>query len=232
MLSRALWRIRGYLGENALLKVGLISIVFAAMLAVTVAVAVVSFRGGETEKLQIEDEPSEGREAETLPVTTANWPEPSQEQIAAAGDPRYYPPQQDAELSLTVEAIGLYGVPVINSESQEALDRGVIHLPQTPMPWEERPQKNVFLAGHRLGWPGTWSHLVFFNLDKLRKNDSVVLGDRSGNLYEYRVTEMFTVYPMAEWAIDPVRGRDMVTLMTCTYPDLQNRLVVRADRVK
>jgi hypothetical protein len=31
--------------------------------------------------------------------------------------------------------------------------------------------------------------------------------------------------------VDPVRGRDMVTLQTCTFPDLRNRLMIRADRV-
>lgn len=33
------------------------------------------------------------------------------------------------------------------------------------------------------------------------------------------------------WAVDPVRGRDMVTLQTCTYPTFENRLIVRADGV-
>ena len=43
----------------------------------------------------------------------------------------------------------------MNSNTLEALDRGVVHLPQTPMLWEERKQKNVYLAGHRVGYPGT-----------------------------------------------------------------------------
>lgn len=29
----------------------------------------------------------------------------------------------------------------------------------------KREQKNVYLAGHRLGWLGTGSHMIFFNLD-------------------------------------------------------------------
>ena len=49
--------------------------------------------------------------------------------------------------------------------------------------------------------------------------------------YEYRVSEVFVVEPGADWVVDPVRGRDMVTLQTCTFPDLLNRLIVRADRV-
>src|SRR5215210_1796964 len=193
------------------------------------------------EKLEIDDEepaddeptrekPSAKSEPETLPVSSADWPEPSGEEVAAPRAPRYYPRREDGVLTLTVDAIGLYDVPVINENSQQALDNGVIHFPQTPMPWEGREQKNVYLAGHRLGWPGTGSRLVFYNLDKLSDGDTVVLKDRSGAAYEYRVSEVFVVEPNADWAVDPVRGRDMVTLQTCTFPAFENRLIVRADR--
>jgi sortase A len=107
----------------------------------------------------------------------------------------------------------------------------VIHLPRTPMPREEREQKNVFLAGHRLGYESTCSRLVFFNLDKPKEGDSVVLKDGSGTTYEYGASEIFVAEPDAEWAVDPVRERDMVTLQTCTYPALENRLVVHTDGV-
>jgi sortase A len=192
------------------------------------------------EKLEIDDEPPEEtraverpkqREAETLPVAPDAWPAPSGQEVAAAQEPRYYPQRQDGVMTLTVEGIGLYDVPVINANSQEALDNGVIHFPQTPMPWEERDQKNVYLAGHRLGFPNTGSRLVFYNLDKLKEGDSVVLEDSLGEPYEYRVSEVFVVEPDADWVVDPVRGRDIVTLQTCTFPDLLNRLIVRADRV-
>ena len=42
---------------------------------------------------------------------------------------------------------------------------------------------------------------------------------------------LFVVESNDDWVVDPVRGRDMVTLQTCTFPDLLNRLIVRADRV-
>ena len=58
----------------------------------------------------------------------------------------------------------------------------------------------------------------------------MVLEDSLGEHYEYRVSEVFVVEPGADWVVDPVRGRDMVTLQTCTFPDLLNRLIVRADR--
>jgi sortase A len=193
------------------------------------------------EKLEIDDEPAEEppkqppkqREAhkKTLPVAPQGWPAPSTQEVAAAREPRYYPQRQDGVMTLTVDAIGLYDVPVINANTQEALDVGVIHFPQSPMPWEEREQKNVYLAGHRLGWEGTGSRLVFYNLDKLKEGDTVVLEDSLGEPYEYRVSEAFVVEPDADWVVDPVRGRDTVTLQTCTFPDLLNRLIVRADRV-
>jgi sortase A len=191
------------------------------------------------EKLEIDDEePSEKAaeprregEAQPLAVPPEDWPEPSADEVAAALEPRYYPQRQDGVMTLTVDAIGLYDVPVINENSQGALDNGVIHFPQTPMPWDERGQKNVYLAGHRLGWEGTGSRLVFYNLDKLREGDAVVLEDSLGEAYEYEVNEVFVVEPDADWVVDPVRGRDTVTLQTCTFPDLLNRLIVRADRV-
>jgi sortase A len=73
--------------------------------------------------------------------------------------------------------------------------------------------------------------MVFFNLDKLQEGDSVIVEDLSGNPYEYKVSEVFAVEPDTEWAIDPVRGRDMLTLQTCTYPDGENRIIVRVDRI-
>ena len=177
--------------------------------------------------------PSEKKAQQTLPVAPdPSWPKPSSTEVAAAEAPRYYPQRQDGVMTLTVEALGLYDVPVINTNTQEALDNGVIHFPQTPMPWdEERAQKNVYLAGHRLGFPGTGSRLVFYNLDELSNGDLIVLKDSLGVPYEYRVSESFVVEPDAEWVVQPVRGRDMVTLQTCTFPDLVNRLIVRADRV-
>jgi sortase A len=196
------------------------------------------------EKLEIDDEESTGKEKEAtkrreprgtqktpLPVTPdTSWPAPSRQEVAAAEEPRYYPQRQDGVMSLTVDAIGLYEVPVINANTQEALDTGVIHFPQTPMPWDDQDQKNVYLAGHRLGFPDTGSRLVFYNLDKLKEGDAVVLKDSLGEAYEYRVREVFVVEPGADWAVDPVRGRDVVTLQRCTFPDLVNRLIVRADR--
>jgi sortase A len=168
----------------------------------------------------------------TLPVAPEWWPWPTDGEIEEANADRYDPPNEDAVLALSVESIGLYGVPVVDSGSDEDLDQGVIHLPETPMPWEEREQKNVYLAGHRVGNRDTTGRMVFFNLDKLESGDEITLKDSSGESYEYEVSEIFVVKPSADWVIDPVRNRDMLTLQTCTYHTFfANRIVVRADRV-
>jgi sortase A len=234
-----------------LLRVGLAMMLFAVTLA-AVVVVVVNLSGSKEPAAPVErqateepskeqateepsqtpyEEPSQESEVVTLPIVPQDWPQPSGEEVAATQAPRYYIPPRDSALSLTVDAIGLYDVPVINSNDPTALDQGVIHVPQTPMPWEQRPQKNVYLAGHRLGYPGTGSRLVFYNLNKLTQGDSVLLKDGAGDTYEYRVSEVFVVTPDADWVVDPVRNRDIVTLQTCTMPDFKNRIVVRADRI-
>jgi sortase A len=135
-------------------------------------------------------------------------------------------------MGLTIEALGIYDAPVFNSDGRWALANGVAHNPQTSLPWSPTPQRNVYLAGHLMGYRGTWSRMIFYNLDKLKRGDEVVLRDRSGTSYRYRVSEVFITDPTDVWVMGQVRGRDMVTLQTCTpYPTFEKRLIVRADRV-
>jgi sortase A len=135
-------------------------------------------------------------------------------------------------MDLTIEAIGIYDAPVFDSKSQWALANGVAHHPQTSLPWSPTPQRNVYLAGHRMGYRGTWSRMIFYNLDALKQGDEVVLKDRAGTSYRYRVSKLLVVDPTDTWVMGQVRGRDMVTLQTCTpYPTFEKRLIVRADRI-
>ena len=172
-------------------------------------------------------------EQRTLPVADDNhWAPPTDEELREVNAPRAYELPPGALMSLTVEAMGLREVPVFNSDTQSALAQGVIHEPETSLPWSNTPETNVFLAGHRLGYQGTSSRLVFYNLNELAKGDRVVLKDREGKSYHYRVSEMFVVDPTDVWVMGKEVGRDMVTLQTCTpYPTFHKRLIVRADRV-
>ena len=185
-------------------------------------------------RAQPEPQPESGTkpEQETLPVSDDEWPAPTDEELQAASGPRHYGLPPGAIMGLTIKAIGLHGVPVINSDSQWAFDSGVVHEPETSLPWSDTPQRNVYLAAHRLGYRGTWSRLVFYNLDKLEQGDRVVLEDRDGRAYEYRVSETFVVDPPDVWVMGQVQGRDMLTLQTCTpIPTFDKRLIVRAERI-
>ena len=160
------------------------------------------------------------------------WAEPTQEELESANAARHYELLPGAIMGLTIRSMDLYNAPVFDSRSRWALANGVAHVPETSLPWSPTPQRNVYLAGHRMGYRGTWSRMIFYNLDKLREGDKVVLKDRQGRSYEYRVSETFLADPDDSWVMGQVRGRDMLTLQTCTpYPTFQKRLIVRADRV-
>jgi sortase A len=175
-------------------------------------------------------EPEPAREVPT--VATADWPMPTNQEIEAASEPRHYDLPRGAVMGLTINALGLHNVPVFDSNGRWALDNGVAHLPGTSFPWSNIPQRNVYIAGHRLGWRGTESHLVFYDLDKLSRGDKILLENRDGQKFWYRVTEAFVTDPGDSWVMGQVRGRDMVTLQTCTpIPAFDKRLIVRADRI-
>jgi sortase A len=162
----------------------------------------------------------------------AGWHAPTQEELQGANGERHYKLLPGAVMGLTIHSIGVYNAPVFDSDSQWALATGVAHVPETSLPWSQSAQRNVFLAGHRMGYRGTWSRMIFYNLDKLKEGDKVVLKDRTGRPYEYQVSETFLAEPSDSWVMGQVRGRDMLTLQTCTpIPTFQKRLIVRADRV-
>lgn len=135
----------------------------------------------------------------------------------------------DQTLYLTVPKLGLEDLTVYNSYSEESLDDSVIHLPDTGFPWQ--PGANTYIAGHRMGYLGTDSFLVFFRLNELDKGDEITLEDALGREYTYRVTEQVVVGPEDVHVMDPVPGRSTVSLQTCTLPDYSERLIVRGDLV-
>jgi sortase A len=169
---------------------------------------------------------------QTLPVDDYDYPLPTDRQLRAANQPRRYDLPPGAVMGLTINALELRNVPVISSDATQALDQGVIHLPGTSYPWSGTPERNVYLAGHRLGWPGTGSHLVFYRLNELGGGERVTLRDSRGGRYHYRVIESFVVRAEESWVTGRVRGRDLLTLQTCTpIPTFEKRLIVRAERI-
>lgn len=179
--------------------------------------------------------PTSGHRPERQEVTTQSsekTPSQSSRQAHQVDQaPQYHLPP-GVIMTLTIPSIGLENAPVLDSDTKSALDRGVVHLPDTSMPWSDTPERNVYLAGHRLGWPGTGSHLIFYRLNELTGGEKVTLRARDGTRYNYKVLESFAVRPDENWVTGRVRGRDLLTLQTCTpIPTFQKRLIVRAERI-
>ncbi len=143
---------------------------------------------------------------------------------------------------LSVPALGISGTPVIDENSEAALTAGTMHLPGTGFPWQEGA--NTYIAGHRVGYPGTPSDRIFFDLPSISMGDEVTLTDANGETYSYAVSEIFAVTPFDTWVTEPT-GTDTVTLQVCTEtpddwftigPRLMSsgpesgRLIVRATR--
>ena len=139
-------------------------------------------------------------------------------------------PPKSGDLSLTVpEMRRVESTPVYTGppNDEDALHDGTLHVNSTGFPWQDG--SNVYIAGHRLGFPGTASYLVFWDLNKLEDGDKVILTDANGTRYNYEVFKKFVVNPGAYSVTEPVPGRSIVSLQTCTLPDYSQRLIVQAE---
>jgi sortase A len=143
----------------------------------------------------------------------------------------------DAMMSLSVPAMGISDIPVVEGTSEASLSQGVGHVPGTGYPWV--PGSNTYIAGHRVGYPGTPSDHVFWNLPNLGQGDQILLTDSNGTTYTYAVSEIFEVSP-TDLSVTAPTGGDVVSLQTCieNYGDYWTpgpnwfvRYVVRAERV-
>lgn len=106
-------------------------------------------------------------------------------------------------------------------------DYAGVHIKHTGFPWEE--EANVYIAGHRLGFPDTNSHLAFWDLNKLQEGDEFYITDSEGRKYTYKVFNKFVATPGNLSVLAPVEGKNIVTLQTCTLPDYTNRFLVRGE---
>jgi sortase A len=143
----------------------------------------------------------------------------------------------DAMMSLSVPAMGISDIPVVEGTSEASLSQGAGHVPGTGYPWV--PGSNTYIAGHRIGYPGTPSDHVFWNLPNLGQGDQILLTDSNGTTYTYAVSEIFEVSP-TDLTVTAPTGGDVVSLQTCIEdygdywtpgPNWFVRYVVRAERV-
>ena len=144
--------------------------------------------------------------------------------------PRIQTPE-NKELRLTVPGMDRVDeVPVYDAAEpgyDKALHDGVVHVRGTGFPWQKGA--NVYIAGHRVGYPGTKSNLVFWDLNTLQKGDEILLTDSDGTQYTYKVFEKRVISPSEVGILRPIAGKNIVSLQTCTLPDYSHRLIVRGE---
>ena len=150
------------------------------------------------------------------------------DQYATSGGPA------DKTLEITIpkmRQIENDAVPGAAGNDEQALkESAAIHLKGTGFPWQQ--EANVYLAGHRLGYPATDSFLAFYDLNKLENGDKAFVTDSEGTEYTYEVFDEFIVGPEETSVTKPIPGRNVLTLQTCTLPDYSKRLIVQAELVE
>lgn len=137
------------------------------------------------------------------------------------------------KLLAVTEAIGYIDVPKIGAYyplyhglSDDVLQKGIGHMEGTSLPIGGESTHCV-LAGHT----GLPSSKVFTDLDLLNIGDTFYIHVLD-KVLKYRVDQIKTVLPNESDDIAIVKGKDYVTLLTCTpYGVNSHRLLVRGVRV-
>jgi sortase A len=139
-------------------------------------------------------------------------------------------PPKDKTLKLTIPEMKQIEDDTIptGKGTNEALFRNhaAVHLRDTGFPWQRTA--NVYIAGHRIGFPGTDSNLAFYDLKDLKEGDKVYLEDAKGREYTYQVFGKLVVEPADLSVLRPIKGKNIVSLQSCTLPDYTNRIIYRA----
>jgi sortase A len=154
---------------------------------------------------------------------------PSSKQKQSATDKANAP--DDPTLTLTVpsmERVNNSPIPDTFGDDEDSLrDFAGIHLEGTGFPWQE--EANVYIAGHRLGYPNTPSFLAFWDIDNVVEGYQIFVEDANGREYTYEVFQTLEVEPTDLFVTEPIEGKNILTLQTCTLPDYAKRVVVQAE---
>jgi sortase A len=146
------------------------------------------------------EEASEDSDSEEGDADDESTDEEDEDAPIAPDDPTMY---------LDVPKLGISGALVTGGEAGLELGAQLVG----GAPWQ--PGSNTYIAGHRVGWPGTGSDHIFYSLPAMAEGDEITLHDSLGQEYDYQVTNVFAVTPYDVWVLDPT-GDDMITLQVCT----------------
>jgi sortase A len=157
----------------------------------------------QIERAAKEPEPVKEKPEADTPSSSSS---PSASASASASAPA------DSTMSLTVPAMGISDIPVVEGTTEASLSAGAGHYVGSGYPWI--PGSNTYIAGHRLGYPGTPSDHVFWNLPNLAMGDKIYLTDSNGHTYTYAVSDILEV-PINDLSVTGPTGADTVSLQTC-----------------
>ena len=224
-------------GRLALYALGVVAVVAVVVLVVVAGTGVLS-AGADPAKRAIQpvgaekDTPdpvaevaaktaddSEPKEKADQIERAVKEPEPKKEKAetasasasaSASNSPAAVP--DDTYMTLTVPAMGISDIPVVEGTEEASLSQGAGHYTGSGYPWVAG--SNTYIAGHRLGYPGTPSDHVFWNLPNLAMGDKIYLTDSNGHTYTYAVSDILEV-PINDISVTGPTGTDTVSLQTC-----------------
>lgn len=126
---------------------------------------------------------------------------------------------------IVIPSIGV-DLPIYHGTSDATLERGIGHLEGSSLPVGGAGTHAV-LAGHR----GLASATLFTNLNQVTRTDTFTLYV-FGETLSYKVISVKVVNPDQTKTLNPVPGRDLVTLVTCTPIGVNSqRILVTGERV-
>lgn len=118
-------------------------------------------------------------------------------------------------------------LPIYHTASESVLQVAAGHLEWTSLPVGGKTSHCV-LSGHR----GLPSAKLFTNLDELVEGDTFTITVLD-EVFTYEVDQIKIVLPAEIEQLEMVKGKDYVTLVTCTpYGINTHRLLVRAHRIE
>ena len=213
-------------------------LVLAAVMMVAV-LAACSSGGGGGEGAQKQEAPEEQPKKQEAPDKKMTEeakkkevaPQQGKEQAAAGPRETKLEPPEDKTLKLTVPKMAEIKDDTIPTGlgTNDALfrDYAGVHLKRTGFPWHETA--NVYIAGHRIGFPGTNSDMAFYDLEDLREGDEFYLTDSEGRQYTYKVFKKLVVPPTDLSVLRPIKGKNIASLQTCTLPDYTDRVIYQGE---
>ncbi|KFI38603.1 LPXTG-site transpeptidase (sortase) family protein [Bifidobacterium actinocoloniiforme DSM 22766] len=113
-------------------------------------------------------------------------------------------------------------LPVYHGTSDDVLLKGTGHIATTHIPTDNKTLHGV-ITGHT----GAVGHIFFDNLTQMKKGDVFQVRVLDHHL-SYKIDQIRVIMPNDVHNLQPVEGRNYVTLLTCTpYGINSHRLIVR-----